>query len=92
MIRRAKATGKIIDDEVRKLVDGAYKRTKQLLQDKIESVKVIAEELLKKEVLYKDDLERLIGSRPYEDNSQDEDGTIPPPPIGSDSVIGTYPS
>jgi cell division protease FtsH len=85
-------TGKIIDDEVRKLVDGAYRRTKQLLQDKIESVKVIAEELLKKEVLYKDDLERLIGSRPYEDNSQDDDGTIPPPPIGSDSVIGTYPS
>lgn len=85
-------TGKLIDDEVRKLVDGAYKRTKQLLQDKIESVKVIAEELLKKEVLYKDDLERLIGRRPYEDNAQEEEGAIPPPPIGSDSVMGTFPS
>ena len=33
----------------------------------MESVKLIAEELLKKEVLYKDDLERLIGKRPFEE-------------------------
>ncbi|XZF16681.1 ATP-dependent zinc metalloprotease FtsH [Chitinophagaceae bacterium MMS25-I14] len=60
-------TGKMIDDEVRKLVDGAYTKVKELLQDKMESVKIIAEELLKKEVLYKDDMERLIGTRPYEE-------------------------
>ncbi len=60
-------TGKIIDAEVRKLVEETYQRVKKLLSDKIESVKIIAEELLKKEVLFKDDLERLIGSRPYED-------------------------
>jgi AFG3 family protein len=59
-------TGKMIDDEVRKLVEVAYVRTKSLLQDKIEQVKLIAEELLTKEVLYKDDLERLIGKRPFE--------------------------
>src|SRR6201985_459373 len=45
-------TGKLIDDEVRKLVDGAYQRVKQLLTNKVESVKLIAEELLKKEVLF----------------------------------------
>jgi len=60
-------TGKMIDDEVRKLVDGAYTKVKNLLNDKIEAVKIIAEELLKKEVLYKDDMERLIGARPYEE-------------------------
>ena len=60
-------TGKIIDDEVRKLVDSAYTRVKQMLWDKIEVVKTIAEELLKKEVLFKDDLERLIGKRLYDD-------------------------
>ncbi len=59
-------TGKMIDDEVRLLVDVAYKRAKKLLQDKIEFVKLIAEELLTKEVLFKDDLERLIGKRPFD--------------------------
>jgi len=65
-------TGKLIDEEVRKLVDTVYVRTKALLVDKIEAVKTIAEELLKKEVLYKDDLVRLIGPRPFPDNSEEE--------------------
>jgi cell division protease FtsH len=58
-------TGKMIDDEVRKLVEKAYDRTKKLLNDKIEAVKSIAEALLKKEVLYKDDLDTMIGRRPF---------------------------
>jgi cell division protease FtsH len=55
----------MIDDEVRKLVEKAYDRTKKLLNDKIEAVKSIAEALLKKEVLYKDDLDTMIGRRPF---------------------------
>lgn len=74
-------TGKIIDNEVRKLVEGAYERTKKLLTDKIESVKIIAEELLKKEVLYKDDLDRLIGVRPYEEPPLSEGSMEPTPPL-----------
>jgi cell division protease FtsH len=72
-------TGKMIDDEVRKLVEQAYNRVKNLLNEKIDSVKVIAEELLKKEVLFKDDMERLLGKRTYEDNGYiDEDGELIP--------------
>jgi cell division protease FtsH len=77
-------TGKIIDDEVRKLVDKAYTRTKQLLNDKIEAVKAIAEALLKKEVLYKDDLDQMIGKRPFHDPSDD--------PIISDSPAAEEPT
>lgn len=69
-------TGKMIDDEVRKLVEGAYNRVKDLLSDKIESVKLIAEELLKKEVLFKDDMERLLGKRQYEDSSVADDDDV----------------
>ncbi|NCX95477.1 MAG: ATP-dependent zinc metalloprotease FtsH [Chitinophagia bacterium] len=65
-------TGKMIDEEVRKLVADAYERVKQLLSDKIESVTIIAEELLKKEVLFKDDLVRLIGKREFEDSMNSE--------------------
>jgi AFG3 family protein len=63
-------TGKMIDSEVRNIVDQAYSRTKKLLLDKIEAVKIIAEELLVKEVLYKEDLERLIGIRPFQSSEE----------------------
>jgi len=58
-------TGKIIDDEVRKIIDQAYVRVKALLEEKLPQVKIIAEQLLSKEVLYKDDLVELIGERPF---------------------------
>ncbi len=71
-------TGKMIDDEVRKLVESQYERVKQLLNEKIEMVKTIAEELLKREVLFKDDMERLLGKRPYEDAiASDEEPLVP---------------
>ncbi|MBP1652379.1 MAG: ATP-dependent metalloprotease FtsH [Bacteroidetes bacterium] len=59
-------TAKMIDEEVRALIEKAYQRTKALLSDKIDNVRVLAGELLKKEVLYQADLERLIGRRPYD--------------------------
>lgn len=60
-------TGKIIDEEVRKLIDVAYLRTIQLLTDKKEQVEKLAKELLTKEVLFQSDVEALIGKRPYEE-------------------------
>jgi AFG3 family protein len=59
-------TAKMIDEEVRLLIDKAYQRTKNLLTDKLDNVKALAQELLKKEVLYQADLERLIGKRPWD--------------------------
>jgi AFG3 family protein len=60
-------TGKMIDEEVRKLIDGAYVKTKALLIEKREEVEKLAKELLVKEVLFKSDVESLIGKRPYEE-------------------------
>jgi cell division protease FtsH len=59
-------TAKMIDHEVRLLIEKAYIRTKNLLTDKLDNVKALAQELLKKEVLYQADLERLIGKRPWD--------------------------
>lgn len=63
-------TGKLIDQEVKKLSDKAYARAKALIEERKEEVRIIAEELLKKEVLFKDDLVRLIGKRPFEEDSE----------------------
>jgi cell division protease FtsH len=60
-------TSKIIDQEVRGLIDTAYERTKALLQDKKQQVEILAEKLLDKEVLFQSDVEALIGKRPYDE-------------------------
>jgi len=60
-------TAKMIDEEVRKLIDGAYIHTKKLLNEKKDKVEKLAEALLEKEVLFQSDVERLIGKRPYEE-------------------------
>jgi AFG3 family protein len=60
-------TGKMIDEEVRKLIVIAFERTKALLNERRKEVEIIAQELLKREVLFKSDVEALIGKRPYEE-------------------------
>ena len=60
-------TGKIIDQEVRKLIDEAYIKTKNLLTEKRGDVELLAKELLVKEVLFKSDVESLICKRPFEE-------------------------
>lgn len=58
-------TAKTIDEEVKKIVDQAYQRTKNLLTDKKEQLQILAQELLDKEILFQADLEGLIGKRPF---------------------------
>ncbi len=59
-------TAHLIDIEVKALIDGAYQRTLKLLRSKLEQLEAIAQELLEKEIIYRDDLERILGKRPYE--------------------------
>ena len=60
-------TGKMIDEEVRQLISRAYITTKELLNSKKNEVEILAKELLEKEVLFKADVEELIGKRPFEE-------------------------
>ncbi len=60
------ATAEKIDHEVRLLVDKAYQHVMSMLRDKREELEIIAQELLEKEILFQSDLERLIGKRPFE--------------------------
>lgn len=58
-------TAELIDEEVRSMIDEAYQRTIDLLTDKKKEVEAIAMELLTKEIIFKADIERIIGPRPY---------------------------
>jgi AFG3 family protein len=59
-------TAKTIDEEVKKIVDGAYQRTKALLTEKKAQLEILAKELLEKEIIFQSDLEDLIGKRPFD--------------------------
>ncbi|HAE35246.1 MAG TPA: peptidase M41, partial [Bacteroidetes bacterium] len=66
---------KAIDEEVRSIIDAAYIRTRNLLTDKRSQLESVAQELLQKEIIFKTDMERLIGNRPFEEHKMHEDLT-----------------
>jgi cell division protease FtsH len=63
-------TAKIIDVEVRKLIEAQYVRAQQLLTEKRSELNALAEALLEKEVILKSDLETLIGKRQFHDDAE----------------------
>ncbi|KAI0840062.1 ATP-dependent metallopeptidase Hfl, partial [Hypoxylon sp. FL0890] len=92
----SEGTGQVIDAEVRRIIEQAYKKCKDLLLEKKKEVGLIAEELLKKEVLVRDDMVRILGPRPFDDPDDfskyfggDEPNKTPPgppPPPSSPSL------
>ncbi|MFZ4798885.1 MAG: ATP-dependent zinc metalloprotease FtsH [Bacteroidia bacterium] len=66
-------TAELIDQEVRTLVDMCYQKTKVLLTEKKELLEILAQELLKKEIIFQADLEVILGKRPYEYHNHEID-------------------
>ncbi|MEN9447211.1 MAG: ATP-dependent zinc metalloprotease FtsH [Bacteroidota bacterium] len=60
-------TARVIDEEVRKLIDSAFQRTINLLTEHREQLNKLSQALLAKEILFKSDLEELIGKRSFDE-------------------------
>ncbi|ARV14957.1 ATP-dependent zinc metalloprotease FtsH [Polaribacter sp. SA4-12] len=60
-------TGKKIDKEISKMIEAQYERAIEILDENKDKLTVLAELLLEKEVIFKDDLEKIFGKRPFED-------------------------
>lgn len=58
-------TGDIIDSEVQRIVKECYDRCVKLLQEKSEEVEKVAQLLLSKEVLTREDMISMLGKRPF---------------------------
>lgn len=58
-------TGELIDTEIRRIVDDAHKKCTSLLESKMKEIELVAEELLSKEVITREDMIRLLGPRPF---------------------------
>ena len=65
-------TAELIDSEVKALVENSYSRAKELLKIHQEQHKQVAELLLEREVIFSDDLERILGKRPWKEEEETE--------------------
>jgi cell division protease FtsH len=63
-------TAEIIDEEVKKLIETSYIRTKSLLMEHKDKLHQLANRLLEREVIFKEDLEQIFGKRKWEDKSE----------------------
>jgi len=59
-------TAQKIDQEISKMIEKQYQRAIKLLDENKDKLTELADRLLDKEVIFKDDLEKIFGQRPFE--------------------------
>tara|TARA_B110000285_G_scaffold168643_1_gene188657 strand:- start:823 stop:2784 length:1962 start_codon:yes stop_codon:yes gene_type:complete len=65
-------TAQIIDEEISNIIETQYKRACDLLKKNKSKLTQLAERLLEKEVIFKDDLSNILGKRPFDDDQNPE--------------------
>jgi cell division protease FtsH len=65
-------TAMIIDKEISALIEGQYQRAIKILEENKDKLNQLADILIEKEVIFKDDLEAIFGKRSFDKNLQEE--------------------
>jgi len=65
-------TARIIDKEISELIESQYQRAIAILEENKEKLNQLADILIEKEVIFKDDLEAIFGKRTFDKNLQEE--------------------
>ena len=60
-------TAQVIDEEINRIIEEQYQRAISILQENREKLTILAELLLEREVIFKEDLENIFGKRPHEE-------------------------
>ena len=82
-------TAQTIDEEVRNIVEVQYLRAKRILRENKDKLTALATQLLEKEVIFKEDLEKIFGDRPF---SSREEPVKPAKPVnGNGGSTATAP-
>ena len=63
-------TAKIIDKEISTIIENQYKRALKLLKSSKGKLVKLANRLVEKEVIFKNDLENILGKRPFKTNHE----------------------
>ena len=69
----SESTSQLIDEEAKKMIASAMERTLNILTEKRQEVEKVAQRLLEKEVLNRDDMIELLGPRPFKEKSTYEE-------------------
>ncbi|WP_035659085.1 ATP-dependent zinc metalloprotease FtsH [Flavobacterium seoulense] len=64
-------TAKIIDSEISALIESQYERAIQILEENKDKLNQLADILIEKEVIFKDDLEAIFGKRSFDKNLEE---------------------
>lgn len=64
-------TAQKIDEEISKIIEEQYQRAIALLEKNKDKLTALADRLLEKEVIFKDDLEKIFGKRPFEKDEEE---------------------
>lgn len=64
-------TAKIIDAEISELIEGQYQRAISILEENKDKLNQLADILIEKEVIFKDDLETIFGKRSFDKNLEE---------------------
>jgi cell division protease FtsH len=69
-------TAKVIDQEISDIIEGQYQRAIKILEENKDKLNQLADILIEKEVIFKDDLETIFGKRAFDkDESQETSET-----------------
>ena len=63
-------TAELIDKEISNIIETQYQRAIKLLEENKDKLTELAEVLLEKEVIFKDNLEKIFGKRAFEVEAQ----------------------
>jgi len=65
-------TNEEIDSEVKRMVEEAYERAKQIILDSRDKLDQLASLLYEREVIFREDVENIYGKRPWEEEKHEE--------------------
>ena len=65
-------TAKTIDKEISLLIESQYERAIQILEENKDKLNQLADILIEKEVIFKDDLQTIFGKRPFDTNPEEK--------------------
>jgi cell division protease FtsH len=82
-------TAKVIDEEISALIESQYQRAIQILEDHKDKLYALADILIEKEVIFKDDLESIFGKRKFGLESIEEAAEISPVHDSNDAAENT---
>jgi ATP-dependent metalloprotease FtsH len=79
-------TGRKIDKEISKMIESQYQRAIELLDKNKEKLTALAELLLEKEVIFKDDLQEIFGKRPFDEVEEVEEEESKAPVVNENNT------